>query len=367
LFLRGLTLRNFRNYRGQSLTFNKSVNILVGGNAQGKTNLLEAIYCLCTCKSHRTHRDEEMILSGEQGFYLKGKFESDGDHFDIELVNLLDGRKRARFNGKSVERLSDLIGIAKVVIFSPESLQIVKGAPAERRKFLDILISQLDRVYLHDLQSYQAVLRQRNELLKQIRDGMVDRYLLTIWDEQLLDYGLKVVERRLAVVDRIASYAREIHSELSGGENLNLTYLVNGYDASNVELKELLTSSLEEAREYDITRGSTSVGPHRDDLGIYLNGVDARRFCSQGQQRTISLSLRISEYRMIKDETGKNPLILLDDVASELDSTRASLLYEMLNEVDAQIFLTTTHLDELAISGEFDIFDVIEGTVKCRG
>lgn len=367
MFLRGLTLRNFRNYREQSLSFNKNVNVLVGGNAQGKTNLLEAIYCLCTCKSHRTHRDEEMILTGEEGFYLKGEFESDGDRFDIELVNLLDGRKRAKFNGRSVEKLSDLIGIAKVVIFSPESLQIVKGAPAERRKFLDILISQLDRIYLHELQSYQAVLKQRNELLKQIRDGMADKELLSIWDEQLIEYGTKVAERRRSIVDSITSYARKIHSEISEGESLNLTYLVNGYDASNVKLKELLTSSLEEAREYDIARGSTSVGPHRDDLGIYLNGVDARRFCSQGQQRTISLSLRISEYRMIRDETGKNPLMLLDDVASELDPTRASLLYGMLNEIDAQIFLTTTHLDELAVSGEFDIFDVVEGTVRCRG
>ncbi|HID57112.1 TPA: DNA replication/repair protein RecF [Candidatus Poribacteria bacterium] len=367
MFLRELTLRNFRNYREQSLTFNKNVNILVGGNAQGKTNLLEAIYCLCTCKSHRTHRDEEMIFTGKQGFYLKGEFESDEGRFDIELVNLLDGKKRAKFNGKSVERLSDLIGIAKVVMFSPESLQIVKGPPAERRRFLDVLISQLDRIYLHHLQSYQAVLKQRNELLKQIRDGVVDMDLLTIWDEQLLDYGLKVAERRREIIDRITAYAREIHSELSGGESLSLAYLVNGYDASTVKLKELLTSSLEEAREYDITRGSTSVGPHRDDMGIYLDGVDARRFCSQGQQRTISLSLRISEYRMIKDETGEEPLILLDDVASELDPFRASLLYEMLNGINAQIFLTTTHLDEPAISGEFDVFDVVEGSVRCRG
>jgi DNA replication and repair protein RecF len=367
LFLRRLILRNFRNYRELTLEFRRNLNILIGDNAQGKTNLLEAIYCLCTCKSHRTHLDEEMIRSGEQGFYLKGEFESDGDFFTIELIDLIDGKKRAKLNGKSVDRLSDLIGVAKVVIFSPESIQIVKGAPVERRRFLDILISQVDRLYLHDLQSYQTTLRQRNELLKQIRDGTSSRDLLDVWDEQIVDYGARISERRRTAVERISSWAYEIHSELSIGERLNLSYLVNGRDASNVNLKDLLSTSLREAREGDIIRGTTSVGPHRDDLGIYLNGADARRFGSQGQQRTISLSLRISEFRMIEDETGKTPLILLDDVASELDSTRASLLYDLLGKVEAQIFLTATHLDEIEPSWDFDLFEVRGGEVICTG
>lgn len=365
MFLRNLVLRDFRNYEELNLCFRKNVNLIIGNNAQGKTNLLEAIYCLCTSKSHRTNRYEEMIRSDQPGFHIKGEFESDGVFFSLELISLTDGKKRARLSGKPIDRLSDLVGMAKAVIFSPESLLIVKGAPSERRRFLDILISQIDRVYLHNLQSYLNVLKQRNELLKQVRDGRSKRELIDVWDEQLLQYACDITARRRDVVEKLSPIAADVHDEISGGEKLEFVYQVNGDQVSDVDIGQYLETSLAESRERDIIRGSTSVGPHRDDIVILLNGADSRRFCSQGQQRTISLSLKISEFSMIREQTGKTPIMLMDDVASELDPQRGAFLYRSLDRFDAQVFLTTTHVEKDYHIGDFDLFIVTRGTVEC--
>jgi DNA replication and repair protein RecF len=365
VFLKRLVLRNFRSYRELNLELRKKINYFIGDNAQGKTNLLEAIYCLCTTKSHRTYSYEEMIRDGQDGFYLKGDYSSDEGGFTLEFINLLDGRKRAKLNGKPIEKLSDIVGIAKAVIFSPESLMVVKGAPSERRRFLDILISQIDRVYLHDLQSYQSVIKQRNELLKHIREGQSEADLLDVWDKQAVQLSSRIVNRRRDTIERILSYASETHTHISGGERLNLAYLVNGNSLPSVDYSAWLSKSLRGMRDKDILRGSTTLGPHRDDIGLYVEGNDARRFCSQGQQRTIALSLKMSELNLISEETGKTPLVLLDDVSSELDSTRGDSLHRLLDRLDAQIFLTATHIEGTDGLPDLDVFTVGGGSVRC--
>jgi len=368
VWLRRLSLINFRNYPQLDLRFSKGINLITGANAQGKTNLLEAIHFLCTCKSHRTHLDDEMIRHGEDGFYLKGIFEEEGEPFTIEISTARDGRKRAKLDGKPVQKLSEIIGTAKAVIFSSESMEIVKGPPSERRKFMDVFISQMDKVYLYDLQSYQSALRQRNELLRQIREGEASEELLEVWDEQIAHYGSRIVRRRIEAVEKLASFAVGIYEELAGDPTLRISYLVNGEGPQTVNSSASLSDLLLKFREIDISRGSTSVGPHRDDLSISLGGADVRRFCSQGQQRLIALSLKLAELEMMTVECGVRPILLLDDAASELDRERRGMLKRVLSGLkNTQIFITATHPDEIELEGEAALFEVEGGQVRWIG
>jgi len=334
------------------LEFPDAMNLIVGDNAQGKTNLLEAIYFLSTAKSYRTRMDDELIKHGEEWFYLKGGFESQLSSTDsmsfhswVEISKNLLGPKRIKINGTLQQKSSDLIGQTSVVIFSPESLALVKGGPAERRRFLDIFISHINPAYLRCLQDYQLALKQRNELLKQISKKRSTVDLLYSWDKQLTEIGAQIMARRAEIITKLTHKAKARHKELTeSDENLDIAYQrsFKPYDAQSEGLISYYNNALNKAQKIDIIKGTTSIGPHRDDLIISVNNFEARRFGSQGQQRTIALSLKLAEIDLVVSETGELPIILLDDVTSELDSHRAIFLFNLLDRLNAQVFVTTT-------------------------
>jgi DNA replication and repair protein RecF len=391
--LNHLVLRNFRNYVEAEVDFTTRVNLIVGDNAQGKTTLLEAIYFLSTAKSHRTYPDDELIRHNEQWFYLKGVINAAAERREncptgttfsedsanalmtIEASNELNGKKRFKLNGNLQPKLSQWIGQFNVVFFSPESLSLVKGAPTERRRFIDILISQIDPTYLNCLQSYQFALRQRNELLKQIRSRQASVDLLDTWNDLIIADGVSIVQSRSRVLTRLNVYTQAKHATLTGNsEKLKLTYLpaVEGIDfAAESEAADLFRRGLEACRTHDILRGTTLLGPHRDDFTLLLESYsagamhrqDARAFGSQGQQRTIALSIKLGELELIREETCKTPVVLFDDVFSELDDVRSAFLFELLQRMNAQTFITSTRQERSAF-GDCRVLTVQDGKIR---
>lgn len=368
--LNQLVLRNFRSYADCEINFTDRVNLIVGENAQGKTTLLEAIYFLSTAKSHRTYPDDELIRHDEDWFYLKGKIvATDGSHshtkpephnlqplnlMTVEVSNELSGKKRFKSNGVLQRKLSQWIGQFNVVFFSPESLTLVKGSPADRRRFVDILISQINSAYLNALQNYQFALKQRNELLKQIRAKQASPEFLDPWDDILITEGGSIIQTRVRIFAQLKAYIQAKHAELTGNrETLKVKYQPSPEKIENLtaqEAAELFRRGLQSSRSYDILRGATSLGPHRDDFKLILETQadgkmylqEAKAFGSQGQQRTIVLALKLGELELIHETTGKTPIVLLDDVFSELDEERSSFLFKLLGRLNAQIFITST-------------------------
>lgn len=364
-----LVLRNFRNYVDCEVDFPNRVNLIIGGNAQGKTSLLEAIYFLSTAKSHRTYPDDELIRHNEDWFYLKGIIAASdkddsctarqGHLMTLEVSNQLNGRKRFKLNSHLQKKLSQWIGQFKVVFFSPESLTLVKGSPADRRRFIDILLFQIGPTYLKHLQNYQSTLKQRNELLKQIRSKQANVKLLEAWDTLLVEDGVAIIQARSETLNQLKVHAQAKHAELTGDcEKLELIYrppaILTGIDAvSQPEAVEQFRQALVTSRDNDILRGTTSAGPHRDDFKLVLETQwegtilreEAKPFSSQGQQRTIALALKLGELEVMRLTTHKTPIVLLDDVLSELDEVRSTFLLELLQDLNAQTFITSTHLD----------------------
>ena len=392
-------LRNFRSYTDCEIEFTDRVNLIVGENAQGKTTLLEAIYFLSTAKSHRTYPDNELIRHNESWFYLKGEIAAtDGSQPDLELRELqpldlmtvevsneLSGKKRFKFNGIIQKKLSQWIGQFNVVFFSPESLTLVKGSPADRRRFIDLLISQINSAYLNSLQNYQFALKQRNELLKQIRSKQASADFLDPWDDMLIAEGISIVQTRARIFDQLKTYVQAKHAELTGNrEILELKYQPSPEkiddaieqvreDPVTGEATELFRKGLQSARSYDILRGMTSVGPHRDDFKLILESQsagamyfqEAKAFGSQGQQRTIALALKLGELELIRETAGKTPIVLLDDVFSELDEERSSFLFNLLGRLNAQTFITSTRQEAWVPElGECRVFTVHDGQVN---
>ena len=358
--LKTLILHNFRNYTALDVEFSDLINILVGDNASGKSNLLESIYMLSAAKSHRTYLDEELIYHGQGLFYLKGTFEASLGQLVVEISNSDDGNKLIKIDGKHQQKISDMIGRVKAVIFSPESIDIIKGSPSNRRRFLDQLISQISSTYLQNLQTYQSVWKQRNELLKQIRDEKSSRNLIEPWDVQIAEAGMYIISVREKIIEKLAELCSSKHYQLTQNtEELDISYkpsidlsklAVRGGNLRtdpNREVEGLYRKVLGSALEKDINMGTTTIGPHRDDIDILVDGFSAKRFCSQGQQRTIVLSIKLAEMELISSELDEQPILLLDDVASELDETRAELVYKLINRLGIQTFITTTKLDNL--------------------
>ena len=355
--IRSIELKNFRNYENLEISFDEGTNILFGDNAQGKTNILEAAYMSGTTKSHKGSRDKEMIRFGEEEAHLKTVVVRGGREYQIDMHLKKNRAKGIAIDKIPIKKASELFGILNIVFFSPEDLNIIKNGPAERRRFLDSELCQLDRIYLADLTNYNKILAQRNKLLKDMiyRPSLSDT--LPVWDMQLIETGKKIIRRRKQFVDELREIVSDIHYRISGGkEELFLKYEPNIDDI-------FFEDELSRAKEKDKKLCQTSVGPHRDDLLFSIGDVDIRKYGSQGQQRTSALSLKLSEIELVRKSISDTPVLLLDDVLSELDSSRQN--YLLNNISDTQTIITCTGLDEF-VNHRFSInkvFHIQDGTV----
>ncbi len=357
MVIKSLKLKNYRNYEFLDVTFDPKTNILYGDNAQGKTNILEALYLSGTTKSHRGTKDRDMIRFACDESHLETVVEKRGIEYQIDMHLKKNSPKGIAINKIPIRKAADLFGIIHFVFFSPEDLNIIKDGPSGRRRFVDLELSQLDRVYLSNLSNYNRIINQRNSLLKNIgnQDGLIDT--LDIWDMQLAEYGSRVIESRERFIEKINNIILDIHYKLTGGrESIFLTY-----EKSNGQLS--LKQALKKNRERDIRMRSTSVGPHRDDICFMSDTLDIRKFGSQGQQRTAALSLKLSEIELVKELIQDTPVLLLDDVLSELDKHRQNYLLDSIHDI--QTVITCTGLDEF-VNNRFSInkiFHVKNGQV----
>lgn len=366
MHLERLCLRNFRNYEECDITFHSPVTLIVGRNAMGKTSLLESLYFLCTGESHRATTNVDLIRHNSEGFAVTGYFRSDkrpDSLIRLEAVKPRQGTFRLKRDGVLQKRRSDWIGQFNAVLFSPESLDLVKGSPTFRRRWLDLLLSQLNREYLEELQRYRHVLQHRNALLKRLSFKKEAANELSIWDGFLIESGVALIGARYTALERLSTIITDTHLSLTGErERLLLEYSPGIASAIThlsdfTKLSEHFHDALEQARPDEFRRGVTLVGPHRDDFTLDLettNGDDillrenARTFASQGQCRTIALALKLAELEFIRQDTGIPPLFLLDDVLSELDVKRRTYLLTYLQSVDAQTVITATDKDVMA-------------------
>ena len=357
MYIESIQLKNFRNYDSLELFLDQGTNIFYGDNAQGKTNVLEAVYLCGTTKSHRSSRDREMIRFDQEEAHIRMQVVKHEISYKIDMHLKKNKAKGIAINGIPVKKVRELFGIVNLVFFSPEDLNIIKNGPAERRKFVDMELCQLDPIYLTDLASYNHILEQRNKLLKDLSDDPKLKATLDVWDAQLLSYGCRVIEKRQKFVKELNQIIWEIHQNLTGKkEQLEILYepSVSG---------EQFAVSLALNRERDIQMKMTSQGPHRDDLCLKTNGIDIRKFGSQGQQRTAALSLKLSEIHLVKEKIKDMPVLLLDDVLSELDSSRQMYLLDSIHDI--QTLITCTGLDDF-ISDRFEInkvFQVVQGQI----
>lgn len=364
MIVQSLSLADFRNYGLQTIEFSRGVNIFYGDNAQGKTNILEAIYLCSTNKSYRGSRDRDMIRFGCEEAHLKLIGEKREIPYRIDMHLKKNKSKGIAVNSVPIRKASELLGLLHVVFFSPEDLQLIKNGPSERRRFLDMELCQLDKIYMQQLAGYNRCLVQRNTLLKEAGISPDSLATLDVWDKQLCECGRQVIRRRAQFVQEIAPYIRDIHKRLSGErEELDISY------EPNVE-ENMFEPVLEKNRDRDLRMKQTMTGPHRDDIRFLVKRqgsdqtTDIRTFGSQGQQRTAALSVKMAEIELVKQKTGDTPVLLLDDVLSELDSSRQTYLLDGIRDI--QTMITCTGLDDL-VSHRFHmdrIFRVENGIVK---
>lgn len=357
MIVESLELKNFRNYQALNMKFDSGTNILYGDNAQGKTNILEAVYLSGTTKSHKASKDREVIHFHEEEAHIKTIIRKKDKSYKIDMHLKKNKTKGIAINGIPIKKASELFGIVNLVFFSPEDLYIIKNGPQERRRFLDLELCQLDKMYLYNLTNYNKIIRQRNKLLKDLyfRPDLIDT--LDVWDEQLADFGSKIIKRRRSFIEKLNVIIGPIHKKLSGDrEDLMLQYEP---DVSESEFLCLLQKN----RDKDIKMKTTTTGPHRDDLCFMIKDTDIRKYGSQGQQRTAALSLKLSEIELVKESIKDTPVLLLDDVLSELDSSRQNYLLNSIHDI--QTIITCTGLEEF-ITNRFHInkiYKVIDGHV----
>ncbi len=360
---------NFRNLSSVLVDFNKDINIILGANGQGKTNLLEAIYYLGTGRSHRTSRVKELINkeSEENPAVVQVKLMRSEDIEDKLSLRLEAGERVYKINDEEVDRLENFTGKLNVVLFSPEDLKLVKGSPSQRRDFIDVEVSQVNSSYYRRLKRYEKILRQRNDLLKDLRAGRREKdELITVFTEQLVELGSEVVAKRQEVVEKLKILARLHQRKLTDNEeNLSVDYELSFPVDDDESLKDAFKRELNKKMNKEIERGYTLCGPHRDDLKLEVNGEDVRKYGSQGQQRTVALALKLSELEFMKSESGEYPVLLLDDVFSELDSRRRELLMEFIGS-RVQTFLTTTDrvLAEEVTADEKHFYKIEQGVIS---
>ncbi|MEG2540424.1 MAG: DNA replication/repair protein RecF [Clostridia bacterium] len=355
-----LELKNFRNYKNAFVEFGDGLNVLYGKNASGKTNMLESVYLSSIFHSPRTSKDKEMVLLGEKFAQVKLTIEKRFRKHTISLQIDEQGKKKVAVDNIPVQRAGELLGILGVVFFSPDEMKLVKDAPSERRRFLDVGLSQQQKIYFLTLQRYNKTLKQKNNLLKDSRYAQNINEMLDVWDVGLAECGATIIARRTEFILELSKVASVAHAELSADtEVLKLSYESDIETAGTVaEIKERLYNAIVEAREKDKQLGYSSVGPHRDDIKIEINNRDSRKFASQGQQRTIALALKLGEAELYKKELGESPVLLLDDVLSELDLYRQTRLLEMTKGL--QTILTCTEYEAKIEARKFEICD---GTV----
>lgn len=360
MIIKSLEIADLRNYETLTISFDKGTNILYGDNAQGKTNILEAIYLSATTKSHKGSKDKEIVNFYKEEGHIRTYLEKDGVETRIDMHLRKNKSKGIAIDGQKIKKAADLLGLLNVVLFSPEDLSIIKNGPAERRRFADMELCQLDHFYLYNLNHYNKIVNQRNKLLKDMYFNPGLRETLNIWDSQLLSFGSKVIERRTLFASQLCEIISGLHKKLSGGkEELIIQY------EPDVSIEEF-ESKLKINQERDVKLKQTSIGPHRDDFSFIVNGIDIRKYGSQGQQRTAALSLKLSEIELVKKMTKDTPVLLLDDVLSELDSNRQNYLLNSIGNI--QTIITCTGLDEF-INNRFEInkiFKVTNGSVICE-
>lgn len=367
MIIKSIELENFRNYSALELSFDKGTNILYGDNAQGKTNILEAIYVSATTKSHKGSKDRDIVRFEEEEAHIRTYIDVDMLERRVDMHLRKSKSKGIAIDGQKIKKASDLLGLLNVVFFSPEDLSIIKSGPSERRRFVDMELCQLDQFYLYNLNHYNKIVNQRNKLLKDLYMNPSLKETLNIWDSQLVSFGSKIIERRILFVEQLNEIIGNIHKTLSGEkEELVIKYEpdipLNEKDIESHNLQSIVDgfeSKLNANKDRDIKLKMTSAGPHRDDFSFIVNGIDIRRFGSQGQQRTAALSLKLSEIEIVKKITNDTPVLLLDDVLSELDSSRQNYLLNSIGNI--QTIITCTGLDEF-INNRFEINKVYKVT-----
>jgi DNA replication and repair protein RecF len=369
MFLRRLCLEQYRNYKHIDLQIKNNVNIFLGSNAQGKTNLLESIYVLAMTKSHRTHQERELIHWDYEQAAISGEINK--KYGDCKLsLSITNKGKKVKINGLEQKKISTYVGALNVIIFSPEDLEIVKGSPNKRRRFLDMEIGQVNSTYLYDLTQYNKVLIQKNNFLKNSYMSSKDsESMLSIWNEQLTQYGLNIIKKRNQFLKKLQKWVSYIHGEITqNNETIHIkydTFIDMDENKDDSVLFEQYMVKLSELREQELRRGLTLLGPHLDDIIVTINNKDVRIFGSQGQQRTAALSLKLAEIDLIYEEIGEYPILLLDDVLSELDDNRQTqLIQSFQNKV--QTFITTTSLKSVYLNklDHAEIYNVDEGKLK---
>ena len=358
MIIKSLELENFRNYDSLEMSFDSGVNILYGDNAQGKTNVLEAIYVSAMTKSHKGAKDREIINFDKEEAHIRTYLFKEDLEYKVDMHLRNNKSKGIAINGQKIKKAAELVGLLNVVFFSPEDLSIIKSGPAERRRFIDMELCQLDKFYLYNLNKYNKIVNQRNKLLKDFYNNSDLYETIVIWDSQLLSYGKQIIERRSQFISQLNEIIFDIHKKLSGDKEELVIVYEPEVEADQFEKK------LEANRDRDIRLKMTSVGPHRDDFSFFINGIDIRKYGSQGQQRTAALSLKLAEIEIVKRVVKDNPVLLLDDVLSELDSSRQN---HLLNSIgDIQTIITCTGLDDF-INNRFEInkiFKVTNGIVE---
>ena len=369
MYLKSLDLRHFRNYDHLKVDFSKGINILIGQNAQGKTNLLESIYFLALTRSHRTNLDKDLIEWQQKTAQVSGVIQKSTSKLPLE-VDLTAKGKKAKVNFIEQSRLSAYVGQFNVILFAPEDLSIVKGSPLIRRRFIDMEFGQMSPKYLYNLAQYRNVLKQRNQYLKQLQfNDKADPILLDVFTEQLIEFGSEIIYQRINFLKKLEKWAQIIHNEISQGrETLTFKYVTpidDNHLDTQANIKQQLDNLFASHRPKELKQGKTLLGPHRDDVSFLVNEKPVAAFGSQGQQRTTALSVKLAEIDLMKEETGEYPVLLLDDVLSELDDNRQTHLLKAIED-KVQTFITTTSLSGISqkLIKQPQIFEISQGKLE---
>lgn len=360
MYIKNLQVLNFRNYNTLLINLCPNTNVFMGDNAQGKTNILEAIYYCGFARSHRTNRDKELIEWNNNKAFIRLDVHKDRLDKIIDVKILKDGKKAISINSIKINKIGELLGTFTVVMFSPEDLKIVKDSPGVRRRFIDMELSQLNRLYYYNLVQYNKILNQRNSILK---NKNVDEQMLEIYDLQLAQYGEYIVSDRIKYINQLNKYSKSIHEEItSGKEKIKFNYISSIKNLDNI--KSELLNLLRQNKKKDIEKKLTSIGPHRDDFNILLNDIDAKTFGSQGQQRTSVLTIKFASLKIIKQITGEYPVLLLDDVLSELDFNRKKYVLSSIKNI--QTVITCTGIEDLTdyLDQDSKVFKIQDGVIQ---